>query len=86
MTTTTMQTIDRRARTSDGTITCCMCREIIESGDSYMQDTCADSGITIERDVCRECWTAKSGGDAMSWICVIAAVVIILAVYAAMVG
>lgn len=86
MTTITMPTIDRRTRTSDGTITCCLCHEIIENKERYVQDSCSDSGVLVQRDVCMSCWMAKDGGDFFASIGVLAAVVIILAVTAALLG
>lgn len=86
MTSTTMQTIDRRPRTSDGTTTCCMCRETIKDGEMYIQDSCSDSGVLVQRDVCMPCWMAKDGHSVIATIGVVAAVAIVLAVFAAVFG
>lgn len=87
MTGTLMETIDRRRRTSDGTVTCSLCGNIIEKGGAYVTDTSSTTGTLIERDICFDCMDSEEHSDAASWLFVIAASVGILALTAwALVG
>ena len=85
-TTTTIQTIDRRARTSDGTVICHRCGEIIATGDRYQQETTATRNGNVEIDVCLPCLTARDTGDWCVGIVVVAATLILLALAAAVFG
>lgn len=82
MTSVTMTTIDRRARTSDGTDICSLCENIIPLGEVFTQVTDSDSGILLERNICADCQTGPDRDEFLtiaSWIGAAVAVVGILA-------
>ncbi|MEZ7195427.1 hypothetical protein [Pseudodesulfovibrio karagichevae] len=83
MTTTFLQTIDKRPRTSDGTTVCERCGEIIPAGDRYQQETVVTSGGNVEIDVCMHCLTAKDGNDWLAAFTVVAVVAILISAAAA---
>jgi NMD protein affecting ribosome stability and mRNA decay len=85
-TTTRIQTIDKRPRTSDGTTVCDRCGEIVPEGDRYQQETVTTSGGNIEIDVCMHCLTAKDGNDWLAAFTVGATITILLSVAAAVFG
>jgi NMD protein affecting ribosome stability and mRNA decay len=85
-TTTRIQTIDKRPRTSDGTTVCDRCGEIVPEGDRYQQETVTTSGGNIEIDVCMHCLTAKDGNDWLAAFTVVAAVAVFISALAAAYG
>ncbi|BDQ36340.1 hypothetical protein SYK_07000 [Pseudodesulfovibrio nedwellii] len=52
---TMLQTIDRRARTSDGDTVCALCGNTLPKGEVYTQETNVSTGTMIERDICANC-------------------------------
>ena len=85
-TTTMMQTIDKRPRTSDGTVCCERCGEIIPRGDRYQQETAATFDGNVEINVCLPCLTARDANDWAAAFIIGGAVVIVMTVAAAVCG
>lgn len=82
MTTTTMQTIDRRRRTSDGKAICARCSQVIPEGQVYVEETnCVGNGM-VERDYCLDCLTKRQTRDVVSWLMIIAASIGLVAAFA----
>ena len=79
MTTTTIQTIDKRARTSDGKAQCAGCGHAIRKGDIYTQETNAATGMTLERNICKECQLSGNRGDTTITVVVVGAVAVTFA-------